>query len=93
VRVRRVSALVSGALLTGVLAVTAGCSSLHGRYLVTLRDVNGDEAAQFIRIRAEGNAAYIARDAACSAYPKALVTIRDVETGRELEGESPFQCR
>lgn len=84
--VRRVAALLA------VGAALAGCATIHGTYAVTAQDSAGKPLAANVRMTAEGSRIYVARNGLCAAFPKAVVTIRDVKTGRELKGESPYTC-
>jgi hypothetical protein len=81
----------AGALLTLGAALT-GCASIHGTYVVTAQDSAGKPLAANVRMTAEGSRIYVARNGMCAAFPKAVVTIREVTTGQELKGESPYTC-
>ena len=44
-------------------------------------------------VTTQGRGIYTVRNALCQASPGATVIIRDNATGKELSGESPYQCR
>jgi hypothetical protein len=73
-------------------AALAGCATIHGTYVVTAQDAAGKPLASNVRLTAKGSRIYVARNGLCAAFPKSVVTIRDVATGRELKGESPYTC-
>jgi hypothetical protein len=77
--------ILFGAVLLG------GCVTTSGNYTVTAIDTQGKPINMVFQ--AQGRHIYSARNGICAVHPKAVVTIRTQETGKELEGESPFQCR
>lgn len=85
-------ALHAGAVATMAL-VLSGCATVTGTYIVTATDSAGQPVAADRRMIAEGSKIYTVRNGICIAYPKSLVVIRDLKTGEELKGESPYQCR
>jgi hypothetical protein len=74
------------------LLALAGCITMTGNYEVTAHDASGKELSKG-KFLAHGSGIYTVRNSLCSVYPKAIVTIKDVESEQELEGESPYQCR
>ncbi|CAK7011838.1 hypothetical protein [Saezia sanguinis] len=74
-------------------AALAGCTTLSGEYIITAHDQNGNPVSSSISSRAQGKGIYTVRDAICSAYPNAIVVIKNAHTGEELEDESPYQCK
>ncbi|MCP8464280.1 hypothetical protein NK553_10005 [Pseudomonas sp. ZM23] len=79
--------------LVPVLALLAlgGCITMTGNYEVTAKDESGNALSKG-KFLAHGSGIYTVRNSICSVYPKAVVTIRDVETNEELAGESPYRC-
>lgn len=69
----------------------AGCVTISGNYTVTAVDANGNPISAVFHVR--GRHIYTARNGICAVHPKAVVTIRYMETGKEVERESPYQCR
>ncbi|QRY79059.1 hypothetical protein JVX91_26405 [Pseudomonas sp. PDNC002] len=76
--------------ILSLLALT-GCITMTGNYEVSAHDESGKELGKG-KFLAQGSGIYTVRNSLCSVYPKAIVTIRDVETEQELESESPYQC-
>jgi uncharacterized membrane protein len=74
------------------LLALAGCITMTGNYEVSARDESG-KALSNGKFLAQGSGIYTVRNSLCSVYPKAIVTIKNVETDEELDGESPFHCR
>lgn len=72
--------------------VFSGCATVTGTYVVTATDSAGRPVAADRRMTAEGSKVYTVRNGICIAYPKSLVVIRDLKTGEELTGQSPYQC-
>lgn len=72
--------------------VVVGCATTSGNYIVSARDINGNDLTKGARLMAAGSGIYMARNALCMNYPKSMVVIRDAKTGQELQGESPHQC-
>lgn len=77
--------------MIGFLVLTA-CASPSGNYVVTAVDSSGKPVADAMHMTAAGRSVYTVRNALCSRYPRAVVTIRSQATGKELEGESPYRC-
>jgi len=71
----------------------AGCLTLSGSYEVTAKDRNGQPLSEGLRMTAQGSGIYTWRNALCSAHSGAIVTIIDLDTGKELTSESPYHCR
>jgi len=80
------------ALIASAFALTA-CVTMSGNYTLAAYDANGKELSSNFRLTAQGSGIYSMRNSLCSTYPKAVVVITDMSTGKELEGESPYQCR
>lgn len=76
--------------LFGVLALSA-CATTTGNYTVTAVDAQGKPINAMFHV--QGRHIYSARNGICAAHPKAVATIRSKETGKELESESPYQCK
>ncbi len=74
------------------LALSA-CLTLSGNYRLTARDAAGEPILQNMHIMAQGSGIYQARNGICAAFPRAVVTITDTDTGKELTSESPYRCR
>ena len=76
-------------LMCGVLMLS-GCATTTGAYTVTAVDAQGKPINAVFHV--QGRHIYSARNGICAAQPKAVVTIRSKETGKELEGESPIEA-
>jgi hypothetical protein len=74
------------------LLLTA-CATTSGTNNVYAVDNKGQEINNKIQLISQGSSIYASRNALCSMYPDAQIIIKDVETGKELEGESGYQCR
>ncbi|QAU23912.1 hypothetical protein EO087_07850 [Dyella sp. M7H15-1] len=68
----------------------AGCVTLSGTYRVSA--INKDGVPISMVMDVQGNHIYSARNAICSAYPGATVSMMDMTTGKELTSESPYKC-
>jgi hypothetical protein len=64
---------------------------MSGNYVVSAVNAQGQPLDVVFFV--QGRHIYSARNGICSAHPKAVVTIRILETEEELDGESPYQCR
>ncbi|AGI25477.1 hypothetical protein ACYCAX_12245 [Pseudomonas sp. MT3] len=73
------------------LLALGGCITMTGNYEVSAHDEAGNALGKG-KFLAHGSGIYTVRNSLCSVYPKAIVTIRDVDTDQELEGESPYHC-
>ncbi|WP_421568271.1 hypothetical protein [Stenotrophomonas sp. PD6] len=76
-----------------VMCGLSGCVTLSGTYVVSATDAEGRELSSNVRMTADGSRIYTARNALCSAYPGAVVHIKDLQTGEELRSESPYTCK
>lgn len=74
------------------LLALGGCITMTGNYEVSAHDESGN-ALNKGKFLASGSGIYTVRNSLCSVYPKAVVTIRDVDSNEELAGESPYRCR
>jgi|TARA_R100000005_G_scaffold96737_1_gene87178 hypothetical protein len=79
-------------LLGSIILLMSGCLTLSGEYQAFVFDADGKQLNQNLILRASGSGIYSLRNSVCNAYPGATITIIDVETGEELESESPYQC-
>jgi hypothetical protein len=70
----------------------SGCVTLSGTYAISASDAEGREVSPNVHMTAEGSGIYSARNAICATNPGAIVRIRDVQTGNELQSESPYRC-
>ncbi len=73
------------------LLALGGCITMTGNYEVSAHDEAGKALGKG-KFLAHGSGIYTVRNSLCSVYPKAIVTIRDVDNDQELEGESPYHC-
>lgn len=73
------------------LLALAGCITMTGNYEVSAHDEAGNALGKG-KFLAHGSGIYTVRNSLCSVYPKAIVTIHDVDNDQELEGESPYRC-
>jgi len=69
-----------------------GCVTTSGIYVVSAHDANNKNQDEKLNLIAEGSGIYTARNALCQNHPKAIITIKDATTNKELKGESPYQC-
>jgi hypothetical protein len=76
-----------------VICGLSGCVTLSGTYVVSATDAEGRDLSSNVRMTADGSRIYTARNALCSAYPGAVVHIKDLQTGEELRSESPYTCK
>lgn len=77
-------------LLVWAVTLLAGCLTMSGNYVVTA--VDGQGSPLNVVSHAQGSGIYSVRNAICAAQPKAVVTIRERESGKEVAGESPYRC-
>lgn len=70
-----------------------GCVTLSGNYVISAFDSNGKQLTGNTQFTAQGRGIYTARNALCAANRKASIVIKDMQTGKELQSESPYQCR
>ena len=80
-------------LTIGVSMLLSGCLTLSGNYRVFAQDSNGKVLNNRMHLTATGSGIYTTRNALCATYPKSIVVIVDDQTGKNLDGESPYQCR
>ncbi|VVO72494.1 hypothetical protein PS850_01400 [Pseudomonas fluorescens] len=80
------------AIGAGLLLTLSGCVSMSGEYQVSGQDASG-APLKMGTVTTQGRGIYTVRNALCQASPGATVIIRDNATGKELSGESPYQCR
>lgn len=73
------------------LLMLSGCATTTGNYIVTAVNAQGKPVNAGFHV--QGRHIYTARNGICAAHPKAVVTILSLETGKELESESPYLCR
>ena len=80
--------------LTLILALTlSACVTTSGTYSISALDEQGHPIKSNISMIATGSGIYSARNAMCINHPKATVMIKDINTGKELTSESPYQCK
>jgi len=72
--------------------VLSGCMTLSGNYEVSAVDQQGNPLGKNMRMVANGSGVYTARNALCIANPGAIVHIKSVENGNNLDSESPYRC-
>lgn len=71
--------------------IFGGCVTISGNYAVTATDAQGSPINATFHVH--GRHIYSARNAICASHPGATVTIKSIESGKELESESPYPCR
>ncbi|MGV3742596.1 MAG: hypothetical protein ACO1NO_09840 [Burkholderiaceae bacterium] len=81
------------ALALGLSLALTGCVTMSGTYELNAFDSSGKQLTSNMRLTAEGSRIYSVRNGLCMTYPKATIIMKDVKTGAELQGESPYQCR
>lgn len=81
------------ALAVVMAALSTGCVTTTGTYVLAAQDENGVVLSGNRTLIATGSRIYSVRNALCMTYPKATVTIKNAETGEELTSESPHKCR
>lgn len=79
-------------VLTILTLGLSGCVTLSGTYAISASDADGREVSSNVRMTAEGSGIYSARNAICATSPGATVRIHDIQTGKELQSESPYRC-
>jgi len=77
-----------------VLAVIflPACVTLSGDYQAFVFDTEGNQLNENLILIASGSGIYTLRNSVCHSYPGATLRIIDLDTGKELEGESPYHC-
>ncbi|MDR2239548.1 MAG: hypothetical protein LBE33_03830 [Zoogloeaceae bacterium] len=81
-------------LLLIFLLLLSGCVTIpQGNYRLRAMDASGVDLTANLVLTAAGRGIYTTRNALCASYPGATVLIEDTQTGRQLEGESPYRCR
>lgn len=68
------------------------CVTMSGTYHVYAVDTSGQPINNKVQLIAEGSRIYSIRNALCANHPNAKIIIKDTKTGRELDGESGYQC-
>ncbi|VVO02050.1 hypothetical protein PS691_02711 [Pseudomonas fluorescens] len=81
------------ALCAALLLTLSGCVTMSGDYEVTVQDASGVPIKKLGKYIAHGHNIYPIRNAFCLNAPGGTVIIRDIATGKELSGESPYHCR
>lgn len=71
----------------------SGCVAMSGNYVVTAADKQGKPLTNGLNLTATGRGIYTVRNALCSKYPGAVVTIKASQTNEELKSESPYSCK
>lgn len=79
-----------GVTLTTLLT---GCLTTSGVYRVSAVDKEGRPVATHLDLIAQGTGIYGMRNALCATYPGSTVYIRSTKDGKNLDSESPYQCR
>jgi hypothetical protein len=69
----------------------AACVTMSGSYKVTATGKDGSPLP--VTMDVQGSNIYTARNAICSAYPGATVSIVEATAGTELSSESPYACK
>jgi len=78
--------------ILGTISLLLSACVTTGSYMISAYDKNGMELNSNLAFTAEGSGIYSVRNAICISHPGAIVKITDIKTGKELEGESPYQC-
>lgn len=76
-----------------IVLLLNACVTMSGTYHIYAVDASGNPINNKVQLIAEGSRIYSVRNALCANYPDAKIIIKDTKTGRELEGESGYQCR
>ncbi len=78
-------------LIFATAILLSGCVTMPGTYKVYAVEENGMPVKmEFV---AHGRHIYSVRNGFCTKFPKATVYIRSFETEKDLDGESPYQCK
>ena len=77
--------------ICAISALLTGCVTTSGNYVVTATDTQGNPIKA--KFHVQGRHIYSARNAICSTHPGATVSIHSAESGKDLQGESPYKCR
>lgn len=81
-------------ILTTLLTVglVSACITTKGTYSIKAYDASGRQLSGDASLLAYGSGLYTSISALCTLHPKAIVIIRDVQTDKQLESESPHNC-
>lgn len=74
------------------LLLLSACVTMSGTYHVYAIDSAGKPINTNAKFVAEGSRIYPVRNALCANHPRAKIIIKDINTDKELEGESGYQC-
>ena len=84
---------ISGIFFAAAAMLLSGCVTMSGTYALTAADKQGKSLTNGLNLTATGRAIYPVRNALCSKYPGAVVTIKSLQTNEELKSESPYSCK
>lgn len=80
-------------IVTVIISVMfSGCATMSGYYNLDAYNSSGELLTKNAKMTANGSNIYTVRNGMCSAFPNAVIVIRDTKTGKELSNESPYQC-
>jgi hypothetical protein len=82
----------AGLLALPLAAALGGCIP-EGAYRITPVDDTGRNLAPQSHYVVRSNAVYDTRDKLCKQYPNATILIENAKTGKEVELDSPYDCR
>lgn len=80
-------------LCFAVTGLLTGCLTTSGVYRVSAVDREGNPVASHLDLIAQGSGIYTVRNALCASYPGSTVYIKSTKDGKNLDSESPYQCR
>jgi hypothetical protein len=70
----------------------SACVTTSGTYTLSAIDATG-KSINNQSLMASGRGIYTVRNALCNNHPGATIIIKDINTGKALSSESPYQCR
>ncbi|MDR0996673.1 MAG: hypothetical protein LBL69_03300 [Zoogloeaceae bacterium] len=79
---------------TAALTAALLCACIpQGAYRITPVDETGRQLAPQSHYTVRADDVYATRDKLCAQFPKATILIENAQTGKELELDSPYDCR
>lgn len=79
-------------ILVMAVILLPACVTLSGDYQAFAFDAEGNQLNENLILTASGSGIYTLRNSVCHTYPEATLRIIDLDTGKELDGESPYYC-
>jgi len=70
--------------------VLCGCTTLD--YGITVHDEQGNQRFSVNNREAPSSTLRSIKNSLCKLYPKSTLIVKDLNTGEEMDGESPYKC-